>query len=60
LLQVRADEKHAQFSLNVANITEDTTFNCVAQNPLGIANWTINVDIFPGFKELNEIMNYCP
>ncbi|KIH59561.1 fibronectin type III domain protein, partial [Ancylostoma duodenale] len=42
--------KHAQFSLKVANITEDTTFNCVAQNPLGHANWTINVNLLPGLE----------
>ncbi|VDL79232.1 unnamed protein product, partial [Nippostrongylus brasiliensis] len=41
---------HAQFSLKVANITEDTTFNCVAQNPLGHANWTINVNLLPGLE----------
>ncbi|PIO65242.1 hypothetical protein TELCIR_13098 [Teladorsagia circumcincta] len=41
---------HAQFSLQVANITEDTTFNCVAQNPLGHANWTINVNLLPGLE----------
>ncbi|KAJ1348680.1 von Willebrand factor type A domain [Parelaphostrongylus tenuis] len=39
---------HAQFSLQVANVTEDTTFNCVAQNPLGQANWTISVNLLPG------------
>ncbi|KJH47474.1 fibronectin type III domain protein [Dictyocaulus viviparus] len=39
---------HAQFSLEVTNVTEDTLFNCVAQNPLGHANWTIRVNLLPG------------
>uniref|UniRef100_A0A1I7XGK7 Down syndrome cell adhesion molecule-like protein Dscam2 n=1 Tax=Heterorhabditis bacteriophora TaxID=37862 RepID=A0A1I7XGK7_HETBA len=45
---VNAAGSHAQFSLKVANITEETTFNCVAQNPLGHANWTINVNLIDG------------
>ncbi|KHN88307.1 Mesocentin [Toxocara canis] len=44
---VEADEKHARWTLKVANITEDTSFNCVAQSPLGLANWTINVQMLP-------------
>lgn len=40
-----------RWSLNVANITEDTDFNCVAQNSLGVANWTIRLNIMPGFVE---------
>uniref|UniRef100_A0A915ERI1 Ig-like domain-containing protein n=1 Tax=Ditylenchus dipsaci TaxID=166011 RepID=A0A915ERI1_9BILA len=38
---VKSDESATRWSLNVANITEDTNFNCVAQNSLGVANWTI-------------------
>lgn len=49
--RVDADGEHAQFSLQVANITEDTTFNCVAQNPLGSANWTINVNLIEGLGQ---------
>uniref|UniRef100_A0A1I7U3G2 Ig-like domain-containing protein n=1 Tax=Caenorhabditis tropicalis TaxID=1561998 RepID=A0A1I7U3G2_9PELO len=48
--RVDADGNHAQFSLQVANITEDTTFNCVAQNPLGHANWTIHVNLIEGLE----------
>ncbi|CAD5215684.1 unnamed protein product [Bursaphelenchus okinawaensis] len=40
-----------RWSLNVNNITEDTTFNCVAQNPLGKANWTIDLDIVEELPE---------
>ncbi|VDM60366.1 unnamed protein product [Angiostrongylus costaricensis] len=47
-IQVDTAGTHAQFSLQVANVTEDTTFNCVAQNPLGQANWTIRVNLLPG------------
>uniref|UniRef100_A0A183G3Q2 Protein-tyrosine-phosphatase n=1 Tax=Heligmosomoides polygyrus TaxID=6339 RepID=A0A183G3Q2_HELPZ len=47
---VNTATSHAQFSLQVANITEDTTFNCLAQNPLGHANWTINVNLLPGLE----------
>uniref|UniRef100_A0A915BJG8 VWFA domain-containing protein n=1 Tax=Parascaris univalens TaxID=6257 RepID=A0A915BJG8_PARUN len=42
---IEADEKHARWTLRVANITEDSSFNCVAQSPLGLANWTINVQL---------------
>ncbi|MCP9259541.1 Mesocentin [Dirofilaria immitis] len=44
---VKADEKYAIWFLKVSNITEDTSFNCVAQSPLGFANWTINVRLAP-------------
>ncbi|VDK48392.1 unnamed protein product, partial [Anisakis simplex] len=44
---VEADEKHARWTLKVSNITEDTSFNCVAQSPLGLANWTIKVQMLP-------------
>uniref|UniRef100_A0A1I7ST69 Ig-like domain-containing protein n=1 Tax=Bursaphelenchus xylophilus TaxID=6326 RepID=A0A1I7ST69_BURXY len=40
-----------RWSLNVGNITEDTTFNCVAQNPLGKANWTIDLHIVDDLPE---------
>ncbi|KAI6201744.1 hypothetical protein M3Y96_00874900 [Aphelenchoides besseyi] len=42
---VKAEETATRWSLNVANITEDTTFICVAQNPLGIANWSIALNV---------------
>ncbi|VDK64046.1 unnamed protein product [Onchocerca ochengi] len=44
---VKADEKYAVWFLKVSNITEDTSFNCVAQSPLGFANWTISVRLAP-------------
>ncbi|KAF8358236.1 dig-1, partial [Pristionchus pacificus] len=47
---IREGETFASFSLDVSNITEDTTFNCLATNPLGIANWTIYVNVQPGLK----------
>nr|CDP99896.1 BMA-DIG-1, isoform f [Brugia malayi] len=51
---VKADEKYAIWFLKVSNITEDTSFNCVAQSPLGFANWTISVrllsDLRPTWK----------
>lgn len=47
---VRTDETAAKWSLIVANVTEDTTFYCVAQNPLGVANWTIKVNMAPGSR----------
>uniref|UniRef100_A0A1I8E9B7 Fibronectin type III domain-containing protein n=1 Tax=Wuchereria bancrofti TaxID=6293 RepID=A0A1I8E9B7_WUCBA len=51
---VKADEKYAIWFLKVSNITEDTSFNCVAQSPLGFANWTISVrlvsDLQPTWK----------
>ncbi|CAD6185909.1 unnamed protein product [Caenorhabditis auriculariae] len=48
--RVEAEGNYAKFSLTVSNITEDTTFNCVAQNPLGHANWTINVNLIDGLE----------
>lgn len=53
-VQVKQAELHAQFSLEVRNITEDTTFNCVAQNPLGVANWTIHVNLIDGLPSLQR------
>ncbi|GMT19005.1 hypothetical protein PFISCL1PPCAC_10302, partial [Pristionchus fissidentatus] len=47
---IREGETYASFSLDVSNITEDTTFNCLATNPLGTANWTIYVNVQPGLK----------
>uniref|UniRef100_A0A0R3RV16 Fibronectin type-III domain-containing protein n=1 Tax=Elaeophora elaphi TaxID=1147741 RepID=A0A0R3RV16_9BILA len=47
LQHVKADEKYAVWFLKVSNITEDTSFNCVAQSPLGFANWTISVRLAP-------------
>ncbi|KAI1721109.1 fibronectin type III domain-containing protein [Ditylenchus destructor] len=48
---VESDDTGTRWSLNVANITEDTDFNCVAQNSLGVANWTIRLNVMPGFVE---------
>lgn len=45
---VKAEETATRWSLKVSNITENTTFNCVAQNPLGIANWSIVLDVIDG------------
>uniref|UniRef100_A0A915EU82 Uncharacterized protein n=1 Tax=Ditylenchus dipsaci TaxID=166011 RepID=A0A915EU82_9BILA len=45
---VKSDESATRWSLNVANITEDTNFNCVAQNSLGVANWTIQLNVMEG------------
>lgn len=50
VIQIREGETFASFSLDVSNITEDTTFNCLATNPLGTANWTIYVNVQPGLK----------
>ncbi|CAJ0581112.1 unnamed protein product, partial [Mesorhabditis spiculigera] len=47
---VHADEVATAFSLHVANLSEDTTFNCLAQNSLGKANWTISLNMLPGLK----------
>ncbi|CAG9535199.1 unnamed protein product, partial [Cercopithifilaria johnstoni] len=47
---VKADEKYAIWFLKVSNITEDTSFNCVAQSPLGFANWTISVRLVPDLE----------
>ncbi|VBB26357.1 unnamed protein product [Acanthocheilonema viteae] len=47
---VKADEKYAIWFLKVSNITEDTSFNCVAQSPLGFANWTISVRLVPDLQ----------
>lgn len=45
---MKSDDSGTKWSLNVANITEDTTFNCVAQNSLGVANWTIHLNVLEG------------
>lgn len=42
---VKTDDSAAEWSLKLANLTEDTTFLCYAHNPLGVANWTINVKV---------------
>jgi hypothetical protein len=42
---VKTEETATRWSLNVANITEDSTFNCVAQNPLGVANYSIILNV---------------
>ncbi|VDK87367.1 unnamed protein product [Litomosoides sigmodontis] len=47
---VKADEKYAIWFLKVSNITEDISFNCVAQSLLGFANWTISVRLIPDLK----------
>lgn len=44
-MKVRSDESGTKWSLNVENITDDTTFVCVARNSLGLANWTIDLKI---------------
>uniref|UniRef100_A0AC35F5C1 Uncharacterized protein n=1 Tax=Panagrolaimus sp. PS1159 TaxID=55785 RepID=A0AC35F5C1_9BILA len=42
---VKSDDSAAEWSLKLTNLTEDTTFLCYAHNPLGHANWTINIKI---------------
>jgi hypothetical protein len=37
-------------SLSLANISEPSTFNCVARNPLGVANWTIRLELVEGLR----------
>lgn len=38
-------------SLSLTNITDPSTFNCVARNPLGVANWTIRLEMLEGLSE---------
>ncbi|VDM96837.1 unnamed protein product, partial [Thelazia callipaeda] len=44
---IKSDENYAVWFLKVSNITEDASFNCVAQSSLGFANWTISVRLIP-------------
>lgn len=47
---VKSDETETKWSLSLENITDDSTFNCLARNPLGVANWTIQLDIDDSLK----------
>uniref|UniRef100_A0A1I8AYI8 Protein-tyrosine-phosphatase n=1 Tax=Meloidogyne hapla TaxID=6305 RepID=A0A1I8AYI8_MELHA len=42
---VKEDETGTKWSLSLENFTEPSTFNCVARNPLGVANWTIRLEM---------------
>jgi len=37
-------------SLSLQNFTEPSTFNCVARNPLGAANWTIQLEMLQDLR----------
>uniref|UniRef100_A0A0N5CG51 EGF-like domain-containing protein n=1 Tax=Strongyloides papillosus TaxID=174720 RepID=A0A0N5CG51_STREA len=44
---VKANKEHAEWSLRVYNVTTNAEFACVAQNSLGSAQWTIDIEVLP-------------
>uniref|UniRef100_A0A914HSM9 Uncharacterized protein n=1 Tax=Globodera rostochiensis TaxID=31243 RepID=A0A914HSM9_GLORO len=48
---VKEDDTGTKWSLFLSNITEPSTFNCVARNPLGVANWTIRLEMLDGLSD---------
>uniref|UniRef100_A0A913HJB3 Uncharacterized protein n=1 Tax=Strongyloides stercoralis TaxID=6248 RepID=A0A913HJB3_STRER len=44
---VKANKEHAEWSLRVYNVTTNAEFVCVAQNSLGTAQWTIDIEVLP-------------
>uniref|UniRef100_A0A915MVF1 Uncharacterized protein n=1 Tax=Meloidogyne javanica TaxID=6303 RepID=A0A915MVF1_MELJA len=47
---VKEDETGTKWSLSLQNFTEPSTFNCVARNPLGAANWTIQLEMLQDLR----------
>uniref|UniRef100_A0A183CPQ6 Protein-tyrosine-phosphatase n=1 Tax=Globodera pallida TaxID=36090 RepID=A0A183CPQ6_GLOPA len=48
---VKEDDTGTKWSLFLSNITEPSNFNCVARNPLGVANWTIRLEMLDGLSD---------